>query len=179
MNSTKMNCIKIEPMYETEEGLEFIGNPNDSDFINKQCDLGKFKMAFHIQTVDCAAIYAVFNNAEWALNYHLYKFMTLISNTQKEMYDQLIEGRFDIGIARLGSYHVIKDIKPYFHEDNDELRLHYTEPRTHEKNIACRTQKNNAWQTQQNIAWRSITWDAFKDIVDKLNEDNEFNEDSE
>ena len=75
---------------------------------------------------------------------------------KKEMYDLLVEGKFDIGIARLRSYHVIKEITPYSHNDNDELRLHYTEPRTFEGNVA----------------WRSITWDAFKDIVDDINEEN-------
>ena len=34
-----MNCIKIEPMYETDEGLEFIPNTNDIEFIKKQCEL--------------------------------------------------------------------------------------------------------------------------------------------
>ena len=38
INSAKINSIRIEPMYETEEGLEFITNPNDADFIKKQCE---------------------------------------------------------------------------------------------------------------------------------------------
>lgn len=153
MNNTKMNCIRIEPMYETEEGLEFITKPNDTDFIIKQCELGKFKMAFHIQTVTAAAIYAIFNIDQWTINEDLYRYICLSRQTKEDLYHLLIEGKFDIGIARLGSYHVIKEITPYSHNDNDEIRLHYTEPRTFEGNIA----------------WRSITWDAFKDIVDDIN----------
>jgi hypothetical protein len=149
----KMSSIQIEPMYETEEGLEFISTPNDKDFIKQQCELGKFKMAFHIQSVTAAAIYAIFNNDQWSINYDLYKYLCLRRNTQKELYELLIEGNFDIGIARLGSYHVIKEITPYSHDDNDELRLHYTGART----------------SEGNVAWRSITWDAFKDSVDELN----------
>jgi len=148
-----MNFIRIEPMYETEEGLEFITNPNDTDFIKQQCELGKFKMAFQLHTVTAAAIYAIFNVDQWSMNYDLYRYICFSRHTNEELYELLIEGKFDIGIARLGSYHVIKEITPYSHDDNDEIRLHYTEPRT----------------TEGNIAWRSITWDAFKDSVDELN----------
>ena len=153
MNCAKMNCIKIEPMYQTEEGLEFITKTNDTEFIIKQCELGKFKMAFHIQTVTAAAIYAIFNIDQWTINEDLYRYLCLSRQTKEDLYDLLIEGKFDIGVARLGSYHVIKEITPYSHDDNDEIRLHYTEPRTFEGNVA----------------WRSITWDAFKDIVDEIN----------
>ena len=148
-----MNTIRIEPMYETEEGLEFITNPNDKEFIKQQCELGKFKMAFHIQSVTAAAIYAIFNIDHWSIRYDLYRYICLDRNTDEELYNLLIQGKFNIGIARLGSYHVIKEITPYSHENNNEIRLHYTEPRT----------------TEGNIAWRSITWDAFKESVDKLN----------
>lgn len=148
-----MNCIQIEPMYETDEGLEFIPNPNDTEFIKQQCELGNFKLAFHFQSITCAEIYAIFNNDQWSNSYDLYRYICLRRNTNKELYKLLIEGNFDIGIARLGSYHVIKEITPYSHDNNDEIRLHYTQPKT----------------TEGNIAWRSITWDAFKDIVDELN----------
>ena len=148
-----MNCIKIEPMYETDEGLEFITNTNDIEFIKQQCELGNFKLAFHFQSIMCAEIYAIFNNDQWSNSYDLYRYICLRRNTNKELYNLLIEGNFDIGIARLGSYHVIKEITPYSHDNNDEIRLHYTQPKT----------------TEGNIAWRSITWDAFKDIVDELN----------
>jgi hypothetical protein len=147
-----MDFIRIEPMYETEEGLEFISNPNNIEFIKKQSELKKFKMAFHIQSVTAAAIYAIFNNDEWSNSYDLYNYLCLHRNTKEELYDLLIEGKFDIGVARLGSYHVIKEINSYSHDDNDEIRLHYTKPRT----------------AEGNVAWRSITWDAFKDIVDDL-----------
>ena len=148
-----MNCIQIEPMYETDEGLEFIPNTNDIDFIKEQCELRKLKLAFRFQTVTCAEIYAIFNNDQWSNSYDLYRYVCLGRNTNKELYNLLIEGNFDIGIARLGSYHAIKEITPYSHDNNDEIRLHYTQPKT----------------TEGNIAWRSITWDAFKDIVDELN----------
>jgi hypothetical protein len=151
-----MYFIQIEPMYETDEGLEFITNPNDTEFIKHQCELGKFKMAFHLQTVTAAAIYAIFNINQWSINYDLYRYICLSRNTNEELYELLIEGKFDIGIARLGSYHIIKEITPYSHDDNDEIRLHYTEPKTMEGNIA----------------WRSINWDCFKDIVDELNKEN-------
>lgn len=151
-----MNIINIEPMYETDEGLEFIKNPNDVEFIKKQCELGKFKMSFQIQTVTAAVIYAIFNNDQWSNNYDLYRYLCLRRNTNEDLYNLLVEGVFDIGIVRLGNHHIIKEIIPYFHDDNDEIRLHYTEPRT----------------TEGNVAWRSITWDVFDNFVNELNTNN-------
>jgi len=147
--------VTIEPMYETEEGLEFIPNPDDHEFIKNQCEEGTFKMAFRLHSVDCAEIYAVFNNDKWTNHYDLYRYTCLKRNTKKELHKLLIEGEFDIGIARLGSYHVIKEITPYSHNDNDEIRMHYSLPRT----------------AEDNIAWRSIHFgsDVFNEIVDDLN----------
>ena len=147
--------INIEPMYETEEGLEFIPNPNDHDFIKEQCELGKFKMAFHLHSVDCATIYAIFNNNKWTNHYDLYRYICLKRNTKDELHTLLIEGNFDIGISRIGSYHAIKEITPYSHDDNDEIRMHYELPRTAEGNIA-----------HYSIHFGS---DVFQEIVDKMN----------
>lgn len=151
------NDVFIEPMYETEEGLEFITNPNDHEFIKEQSEKGKFKMAFRLHSVDGAEIYAVFNNDKWTNSYDLYRYICLKRNSKEELYKLLIEGEFDIGIARLGSYHVIKEITPYSHDDNDEIRIHYSLPRTSE--------------TEGNIAWRSINpgSDVFHEIVENLN----------
>jgi hypothetical protein len=149
------NHVAIEPMYETEEGLEFIPNPDDHEFIKKQCEEGIFKMAFRLHSVDCAEIYAVFNNDKWTNHYDLYRYTCLKRNSKEELHKLLTEGEFDIGIARLGSYHVIKEITPYSHDDNDEIRMHYELPRT----------------IEGNIAWRSINYgsDVFHEIVENLN----------
>ena len=149
------NGVFIEPMYETEEGLEFIPNPDDHEFIKNQCEEGIFKMAFRLHSVDGAEIYAVFNNDKWTNHYDLYRYICLRRNSKEELHKLLIDGEFDIGIARLGSYHVIKEITPYSHNDNDEIRMHYELPRTFEGNIA----------------WRSINpgSDIFHEIVENLN----------
>lgn len=149
------NNVLIEPMYETEEGLEFIPNPDDHDFIKKQCEECKFKMSFHLHSVDCAEIYAVFNNDKWTNHYDLYRYTCLKRNPKEELHKLLIKGEFDIGIARFGSYHVIKEITPYSDDVNDEIRMHYSLPRTFEGNIAHRS-----------IHFGS---DVFHEIVDNLN----------
>lgn len=156
MNNNENNVL-IEPMYETEEGLEFIPNPDDHEFIKEQSEKGTFKMAFHLHSIDGAEIYAVFNNDKWTNHFDLYRYICLKRNSKEELYKLLIEGEFDIGIARLGSYHVIKEITPYSHDDNDEIRMHYSLPRTSE--------------TEGNIAWRSINpgSDVFHKIVENLN----------
>jgi hypothetical protein len=149
------NKVLIEPMYETEEGLEFIPNPDDHDFIKNQCEEKIFKMAFRLHSVDCAVIYAIFNNDKWTNHYDLYRYICLNRNSKQELHKLLIEGEFDIGIARLGSYHIIKEITPYSHDDNNEIRMHYSLPRT----------------VEGNIAWRSINYgsDVFYEIVENLN----------
>ena len=151
------NTLIIEPMYQTEEGLEFIPNPNDTEFIQRQSELGTFKMAFRIHSVTCAEIYAIFNNDQWTNHYDLYRYIRLNRNPKRELYNLLIEVKFDIGIGRLGSYHVIKEITPYSHDDNNEIRMHYEEPRT----------------AEGNIAHRSITpgSDVFQEIVDEINKE--------
>ena len=159
VNTFEQRIILIEPMYQTEEGLEFIPDPNDYVFMQEKSDEGKFKLAFRFQTVDCAEIYAIFNNENWTNSLNLYKYTCLQRNTKKELYQLLIKGQFDIGISRMGSYQLIKhhDITSYNHADNDEIRLHYTQPRS----------------VKDNVAWRSITWDLFKDIVDDMNRKND------
>ena len=76
-------------------------------------------------------------------------------NSKEELHKLLVQGEFDIGIARIGSYHVIKEITPYSHVDNDEIRMHYSLPRT----------------AEGNVAWRSIHFgsDVFHEIVENLN----------
>ena len=79
---------------------------------------------------------------------------------QKNPYDRrtlfklLLLGHFDIGVARIGSYHLIKDITPYSDEANSEINLHYMYPR----------------YEPSNVAWRSINWDLFAPMVDQINE---------
>jgi len=159
VNTFEQHIILIEPMYQTDEGLEFIPDPNDYVFMQEKSDEGKFKLAFRFQTVDCAEIYAIFNSEKWTNSFELYKYTCLQRNTKKELYKLLIEGEFDIGVSRLNSYQLIKhhDITSYNHDDNDEIRLHYTQPRS----------------VSGNVAWRSITWDLFKDIVDDMNKKND------
>ena len=149
------NTITIEPMYQTDEGLQFLLNVEDHVFIKKQCEAGTFRMAFRLHTVDGAELYAIFNNDKWTNHYDLYRYVCLKRNPKNELYNLLIQGEFDIGIARLGTYHVIKEITPYLHDDNDELRMHYEARR----------------DVPGNVAHRSIHpgSDVFQEIVDTMN----------
>lgn len=153
MNYSEFKDILIEPMYHTEEGLEFIPNPRDDVFIRNQCEMRNFKMAFAIHCIDGATIYAIFNNTNWTINYDLYMYLSSIKNIKKDLYELLIEGTFDIGIARMGSYHVIREITSYDNDVNNEIRMHYS------------TMRN----TEGNIAWRYINYgsDVFQEFVEK------------
>jgi hypothetical protein len=146
--------VFLEPMYETDEGLEFIVDPNDYKTIAKEIYAGTFRMAFHFQTVDCACLYGVTNKDTWKIDLAVYQYL------QKNPYDHrillklLVLGHFDIGIARIGSYHVLKDIAPYGDEINSEINKHYMELRSE----------------PGNVAWRSINWDLFAEFVDDMND---------
>jgi len=142
-------------MYETDEGLEFIVNPNDEKAIQTQMDLGKFRLAFHFQTVDGACIYAVTNKDTWLIDIEVYRHIKKYPYTRRTLFKILLLGHFDIGVTRIGKYHVISDITSYNDESNSEIRLHYTKPKA----------------TNGNVAWRSINWDLFRNMVDELNDE--------
>jgi hypothetical protein len=142
-------------MYETEKGLEFIVEPNDENEIQTQMDSGNFRLAFHFQTVDCACIYAVTNKNTWLIDMQVYRHLRKNPYTRRTLLKLLLLGHFDIGVMRIGNYGIINDIKSYNDDENSEIRLHYTEPKT----------------TRGNVAWRSIKWDLFGRIVDEMNEE--------
>lgn len=146
--------VMLEPMYETDEGLEFMVDPSDNEAILKQIEVGKFRMAFHFQTVDCVCIYAV-TNASWYIDISIYNHLRKNPYTRRMMLILLKLGNFDIGFTSLGKYHVISDIQPYLAEANSEIRLHYNYPRSY----------------AGNVAWRSIKWDLFKPLVEEMNEE--------
>jgi hypothetical protein len=152
--NAKSEFIQLEPMYETDDGLEFIVDPNDYKAIQTQISKGTFRMAFHFQTVDGACLYGVTNKNTWLIDLAVYQYL------QKNPYDKrillklLVLGHFDIGVARIGSYHLIKDVTLYSDETNNEIILHY---------MALRSEPGN-------VAWRSITWDLFEAFVDDMNQ---------
>jgi hypothetical protein len=147
--------VLLEPMYETDEGLEFIVDPNDYKTIQTQLDLGKFRLAFHFQTVDCACIYGVTNIDTWKIDLSVYQYLQKNPYDRSTLFKLLLLGHFDIGIARIGSYHLIKDLKPYSDAENNEIDFHYMVPRIH----------------PGNVAWRSILWDLFAPFVDHINDE--------
>jgi hypothetical protein len=154
-----MTQIVLEPMYETECGLEYM-NPTDLKSIEHQIQAGKFRLAFHFQAVDCATIHGVTNKDKWNIDMTVYNYLQQSPYDKRTLLKLLVLGHFDIGVSRLGSYHLIREITPYMHDDNSELRMHYIMSRS------C----------EGNVAWRSITWDLFEDMVDEMNYEAEINE---
>lgn len=154
-NNNNNDNIVIEVMYESEydEGLEFVVDPNNYEFIKKQSDNNKLRLGFLLHIVDGACIFALFNKDKWTNSFDLYKYCQLKRNTRQELYNLLVKGEFDIGISYCGSYHLITYITPYDHDDNSELRLHYEYPR----------------HVTGNIGYRSIRSDAFEEQVKQLN----------
>jgi hypothetical protein len=156
--------VFLEPMYETDEGLEFIVDPNDYTTVQEHLVKGTFRMAFHFQTADCACIYGITNKSTWAIDLAVYQYLQKNPYDRRTLFKLLLLGHFDIGIARLGSYHLLKehDITLYSDEANSDINMHYMELRS----------------KPGNVAWRSINWDLFAHFVDDMNENapQQFNE---
>jgi hypothetical protein len=146
--------VMLEPIYETDDGFEFIVNPEDYSAIQKYIEQGKLRLAFHFQTVDCACIYAV-TNASWYLDISIYCHLRKNPYTRRMMLILLKLGNFDIGVTSIGNYHIITNIQSYIADNNDEIRMHYNYPRCY----------------AGNVAWRSINWDLFKSFVEEMNQE--------
>lgn len=147
-----MTQIVLEPMYETECGLEYM-NPTDLKSIEHQIQAGKFRLAFQLQAVECVTVHAVTNKDKWNIDMTVYNYLQNSPYDKRTLLKLVVLGHFDIGISRLSSPHVISEIKPYMHDDNSTLRMHYIMPRS------C----------EGNVAWYSINWDLFQDMVDEMN----------
>jgi len=76
----------------------------------------------------------------------------------QELFSNLLEGKFLIGFSNyFVNPYIITDISRFNNEENIEIKLHYTEPRTY-------TDKNG---DKINNSWRTITWDLFDKSVNK------------
>lgn len=146
--------VMLEPMYETEEGLEFVVNPDAYDAIQAHIEQGKLRLAFHFQTVDCACIYGVTNKDTWAIDIDVYKYLQKNPYDRRTLLKLLLLGHFDIGVSRIGSYHLIKDVTLYSDEVNEDINLHY---------MYLRDEPGN-------VVWRSIHWDLFSQFVEEMND---------
>lgn len=144
------NLVIFDPMYETDEGLEYI-NPADTKTIQEQIEAGRFRLAFHFQSVDCAAIHAVTKKNKWNIDWSVYNYLLKSPYDKRTLFKLLLLGDFDIGVSRIGSYHIVREIKPYDDDINGEIRMHYSLPRS----------------VTENVAWRSINWDFFEEFVNK------------
>lgn len=141
------NCTAAEAEYQLIYMVEpYVKQTLEDNFIRGI--LGKIYVC-HLQTVDCAIIYAIAEQDPGHLSNGA--FLKMLQN-----------GDFKIGVKRLNdindisdedekSYHIIYDITSYMAEENSELRLHYTQPRSY----------------PGNIAWRSIHWDLLAELVNK------------
>ena len=76
----------------------------------------------------------------------------------QELFSNLLEGKFLVGFSNyFVNPYIITNISLFNNEENNEIKLHYTEPRTY-------TDKDG---DKVNNAWRTITWDLFDEFVPK------------
>jgi len=112
----------MEPAYETAEGLEFIHIKN-TDFIAKQHKEKTFRLVFHFLTIGRECVYAILNADKWNFSYYTTNYIINHPFTKKTLFMLLQMGKFDIGLALPSSYHIITNITPYFHKNNDAIRF--------------------------------------------------------
>lgn len=150
------DTIILEPVYKTDDGLEFL-DPADIVSIQRQIDAKNIQLVFHLQTVECACVYGILSHPNWMFNMETYTYLRANPYNKVTLYKLLTKGEFDIGSSRLNSYHLITDVTPYSHENNSELRLHYSQPSSYKGNVAR----------------HSINWDLLENIVKIMNEADE------
>ena len=116
----------------------------------------KYRPILHFQTVEGADIYLIGNmNKDNKDNIDNIDIIDLNKGyTLDEIYNYFINGKLHIGTnSHYNGIHknpyFINNISELNHEDNSEIKLHYT---TSKKNV-------------NNVAWRTIQWDLFSDYV--------------
>ena len=144
--------VIMEPAYETAEGLEFIHIKN-TDFMTKQHKEKKFRLVFHFLTINRECVYAILNADKWNFSQYATNYIINHPFTKKALFMLLQMGKFDIGLAVPSSYHIITNITPYFHKNNDNIRF-----------ICSGGCSGGMLESQDNSnnKFRSVTFDLFK-----------------
>ncbi len=107
-----------------------------------------YKPILHFQSVEGADIYIIANMVENTIDINK-------GYTLDEIYNDFINGKFHIGTVQyyIGNYKInnliIRNITIFDHDDNSEIKLHYT---TSNKNPL-------------NVGWRTLRWDLFSEYV--------------
>jgi hypothetical protein len=125
-----MTTITFETAYYAKDGLRLTPPLNEAELVTT--------LVAHIQTVDCVRVYIVLNKTYNSME-------DIVKCTKDEILAKVKAGEFDIGTANITDLDNILHIWSFDSPINDEIKLHYTQPRDY----------------PGNIAWRSIKWDVF------------------
>ena len=148
-NNYLNEIVTMEPAYETTEGLEFIHIKN-TDFMAKQHKEKKFRLVFHFLTIGRECVYAILNADKWNFSYYTTNYIINHPFTKKTLFMLLQMGKFDIGLAVPSSYHMITNITPYFHKNNDVIRF------------ICSGGCSGVMEAQDNNSLQGVAFDLFK-----------------
>ena len=135
--------VKFSRAYVSVEGYLILLNNIENDKYYRQ-----YTPVLKFQTVEGADIYIISD---------IYNDLIDINKnyTLDEIYNYFINGKFNIGsIKHNDSYSngIIKNINNLYHDDNSEIKLHYSTTRIN----------------SSNVAWRTITWDLFEIYVPQI-----------
>jgi hypothetical protein len=154
---TKKGNILLD-IKNTKESESRYDNDNDDDNINYDTilrfDSNNKPIEVYIlnfQTFEGGEYYLISNNTDNITNIDINKGYTI-----NEIFNNFMKGDYCIGILHYyyKTYYrngIITNISSFDDNSNDEIRLHYTNPRDYEGNVA----------------WRTINWDLFEEFVPK------------
>jgi len=136
--------IKFNKAYVSLEGDLILPNNIENDKYYRQ-----YTPVLKFQTVEGADIYIIADVYSNLIDFNK-------TYTLEQIYNYFINGKFNIGTMQHYSVDysngIIKNINNYHHDDNSEIKLHYTTTRIN----------------KSNVAWRTITWDLFEIYVPRI-----------
>ena len=166
---TEIELYQFQIGYLTKKGYillenkKLLGNDFNCDNLDKDSEYDNYTILLDMHNRPFEMYILQFQSCE-GLDYYLVdnKYNSQIDinkgYTLKQLFDNFINGKYLIGTIQY--YYkdhyktgIIDTISSYDDDTNDEIRLHYTQLRSYEGNVA----------------WRTITWDLFEDFVPKDN----------
>ena len=136
--------VKFSRAYLTVEGYLILLNNIETDKYYRQ-----YTPVLHFQTVEGADIYIISDICTDLIDINK-------TYTLDQIHNYFINGKFNIGSKKHNDAYyrngIIKNINNLYHDDNSEIKLHYSTTRLN----------------SSNVAWRTITWDLFEIYVPQI-----------
>ena len=147
---SRLELIQFQFGYSTKKGNILLDKDKHMDENDTLLSDSHNKVyVLNFQTFEGGEAYLITNTIDNITNININKGYSI-----NDIFNNFMKGYYKIGI--LNHYHqncIITDISTFDNENNDEIRLHYTQDKSY----------------KGNVAWRTITWDLFEKFVPTSN----------